>query len=137
MDRTADAEAKPKAREGGKREASMKTTKTTKTTAVGNAPAATGSEAPVQSSSAVSVKIPADLILDTERRAYAGAFRRGLAGTHLAYVHLPLMPVLARGWLEGDRQRTEARIAGEVIADMLTAELPDAADVAEHEAARA
>jgi hypothetical protein len=136
MDRTADAEAKPEAREGGKREASMKTTKT-QTAAAKKAPAATVSEAPVQSSSAVAVKIPEDLLLGTERRAYAGAFRRGIDGRPLAFVHLPLMPVLARGWLEGNRQRTEARIAGEVIADMLTAELPDAADVAEHEAARA
>jgi len=114
----------------------MKTTKTTKTAAE-KAPVATGSEAPVQSDSAVTVKIPDDLTNTNERRAYAGALRAGRAGTHLAYVHLPLMPILARGWLEGDRQRTEARIAGEVIADMLTAELPDAADIAEHEAARA
>jgi len=136
MDRTADAEAKPEAREGGKREASMKTTKTTKTAAE-KAPVATGSEAPVQSDSAVTVKIPDDLQTGTERRAYAGAFRRGIDGKPLAFVHLPLIRILARGWLEGDRQRTEARIAGEVIADMLTAELPDAADIAEHEAARA
>ncbi len=115
----------------------MKTTKTTKTTAAGTAPDATSVEAPVQSDTAVRVKIPADLGNATERRAYAGAFRRGIAGRNLAYVHLPLMPVLARGWLEGNRQRTEARMVGEVIAEMLTAELPDAADVAEREAARA
>jgi len=117
----------------------MKTTKTTKTTAAAEAmPAeAPRSETTAQLRIRDTVTIPDDLTNTNERRAYAGALRAGRAGTHLAYVHLPLMPILARGWLEGDRQRTEARIAGEVIADMLAAELPDAADVAEHEAARA
>jgi hypothetical protein len=117
----------------------MKTTKTTKTTAAAEAmPAeAPRSETTAQLRIRETVTIPEDIRNTNERRAYAGALRAGRAGRHLAYVHLPLMPILARGWLEGDRQRTEARIAGDVIADMLTAELPDAADVAEHEAARA
>ena len=117
----------------------MKTTKTTKTTAAAEAlpVGAPRSETTAQPGNAIRVQIPDEIGNATERRAYAGAFRRGIAGRSLAYVHLPLMPVLARGWLEGHRQRTEARMVGEVIAEMLTAELPTAADVAEREAVRA
>lgn len=117
----------------------MKTKKTTKTTAAEEAMTAEAprSETTAQLRIRETVTIPEDIRNTNERRAYAGALRAGRAGTHLAFVHLPLMPVLARGWLEGDRQRTEARMVGEVIADMLTAPEPDAADVAEHEAARA
>ena len=95
----------------------MKTKKTQNNPAAEpSAPAATVSEAPARSSTAVT--IPEDLILGTERRAYAGAYRRAIDGKPLAFIHLPLIAVLARGWLEGNRQRTEARIAGEVIAEL-------------------